>query len=469
VSFSPDGRWLLSTSDNGTTQAWDAKTGERLGPPWPGGLGYARYRPDGRQVAASGWKRPGRLWDFTATARPVEDEQLLAEVQAGSRIDATDSLTLLTPAEVVSGWQKLRERLPEETQVAAARAGAWYVGERQRLLRLGHPGEAAALLDRAVAECPDDPELRTAHGVAAAERKDYTTALDDFRAAARRRPRCWLDVVWVYRITQRSAEGLKVLTDAIDKEPDNGHLWIGRARLRVDLEDWKGLIEDTARAFELGVWEEGWMYSNRGWAHGELGQWAAARDDFAVAAEQEPGNYRHKTRHTAVLIVLRDEAALKEAVGPKGIGLTQREAKDPYAASNTAWVMALTPHGDPKLELELIEHAAKVKPRDLTILNTFGLVLCRNGRFEEAVDKIQEVIAAREKKEASPWDSMILAMAYHRMNKPDEAEKWYAKAQEWFARPAAQRRNHQGRQLSWTDRVELEVLHEEVRKLLGKP
>jgi WD40 repeat protein/tRNA A-37 threonylcarbamoyl transferase component Bud32 len=471
VSFSPDGRWLLAGGDSATVQAWDAATGERLGPSWPAlnGVMYAHWRPDGRQVAVAGWVKSGQLWDFTTPERSLEDEQLLAEVSSGSRLDATGSLTPLSPAEIVSGWQKLRERLPEETRVSAARAGVWYGGERERLLRLKRTAEATAVLERAAAECPDDPELRIIHGVAAAERKDYDTAIEDYRAAARRRARCWLDVAGAYFEAKRLDEGVKALTEAIDREPDNGHLRIARARLDGNLGRWKELIEDTTRAFELGTWELGWMYANRGWAYAELGRWAEARADYAVALEQDPDAALYQIRHVAILIALRDEAALKEAVGPKGIGLAQRGAKDPYAAGNAAWIMALTPFGDPKLELELIEHAAKEKPQDYAVMNTFGLVLYRNGRFEEAVKKIEEAIAAREKKEANPWDCMILAMACHWLNKADEADKWYGKVQEWFAKPAAQRQNYQGKALTWTDRVELEVLHDEVRRLLEKP
>jgi hypothetical protein len=82
------------------------------------------------------------------------------------------------------------------------------------------------------------------------------------------------------------------------------------------------------------------------------------------------------------------------------------------------------------------------------------------------VAKAHEASALREKGE-TVWDWMILALASQRANEPNEAKKWAARVEEWFAQPREKRRSHSGRPLVWYEHVELETLHAELRTTLG--
>ncbi|MBE7504272.1 MAG: protein kinase [Verrucomicrobiales bacterium] len=88
-SFSPDGSRVVTASDDGSARIWDATTGQLLLPPlWHGALLTARgearptnpweygsnvvwavFSPDGRRVATASWDSTGQLWD-AATGSP---------------------------------------------------------------------------------------------------------------------------------------------------------------------------------------------------------------------------------------------------------------------------------------------------------------------------------------------------------------------------------------------------------------
>ncbi|MCA9194348.1 MAG: protein kinase [Planctomycetales bacterium] len=73
LSFSPDGSRLASASDDHTIRMWDTRTGEQLAvmkghTNWIRGLAYC---PDGTQLASAGWDGVLKLWDtktFVETA-----------------------------------------------------------------------------------------------------------------------------------------------------------------------------------------------------------------------------------------------------------------------------------------------------------------------------------------------------------------------------------------------------------------
>ena len=67
VSFSPDGRSIVTASQDHTARVWDAATGEPLTPPMEHSAAVygAVFSPDGRSVLTAGQDGTARLWSAT--------------------------------------------------------------------------------------------------------------------------------------------------------------------------------------------------------------------------------------------------------------------------------------------------------------------------------------------------------------------------------------------------------------------
>jgi tetratricopeptide (TPR) repeat protein len=85
---------------------------------------------------------------------------------------------------------------------------------------------------------------------------------------------------------------------------------------------------------------------------------------------------------------------------------------------------AVVDYGRP---LRLAEQAVASDPRNADCMNTLGTVLYRAGRFEAAVQRLNQSIALQGQG-GTVWDWLFLAMAHHRLGHPEEARRWFEKA-----------------------------------------
>ena len=75
VQFSPDGRKLLSASDDGTVRLWDPETGYPVSEPMRHGARVmsAQFSPDGLQLVTFSSDKAVRIWEVTRAPLPAPD------------------------------------------------------------------------------------------------------------------------------------------------------------------------------------------------------------------------------------------------------------------------------------------------------------------------------------------------------------------------------------------------------------
>jgi WD40 repeat protein/tetratricopeptide (TPR) repeat protein len=98
--FSPDGQTVLTTSDNGAAQFWDALSGQWLGeiPACGEELIGSRFSPDGKLFVLIGESRSAYVWERPPTTLPVPKWLPdLAEAVAGLRLNAAGSAEWVSP------------------------------------------------------------------------------------------------------------------------------------------------------------------------------------------------------------------------------------------------------------------------------------------------------------------------------------------------------------------------------------
>ena len=73
AAFSPDGKRIVTASEDKTARVWDAASGQPIGEPLKGhedGVTSAAFSPDGKRIVTASWDKTARIWD-AATGKPI--------------------------------------------------------------------------------------------------------------------------------------------------------------------------------------------------------------------------------------------------------------------------------------------------------------------------------------------------------------------------------------------------------------
>ena len=94
-------------------------------------------------------------------------------------------------------------------------------------------------------------------------------------------------------------------------------------------------------------------------------------------------------------------------------------------------MQAAAPDAVAKLDrcVQLAEMAVSAEPKRAPWHSTLAAVLYRAGRFETALAQLNKSVEFQGEG-GTTWDFLLLAMIHHRLNHPQEAKEWLAKARQ---------------------------------------
>jgi WD40 repeat protein len=126
LSFSPDGRRIVTSESNGAVRQWDSATGKSVGPHIAGHTDVASavaYAPDGRTIASTGADNTLRLWD-AVSGKPLNPKPPPANSAKALAI-SPDGTLIVTGGEknVIRLWDAHNGQLLKSVQAAETRTG----------------------------------------------------------------------------------------------------------------------------------------------------------------------------------------------------------------------------------------------------------------------------------------------------------------------------------------------------------
>jgi Flp pilus assembly protein TadD len=398
VAFSPDGCRLASASDDYTVKIWDAGTGQKVRT-LHGHLRevlHVTFSPDGRWLASGGDDQTVKVWDAT-TGREL--------------------LTLWGHTAPVSGVAFS----PDSRRLASASFDStvklWDTSVGQELLTLR--GHTAYVLG--VAFSPDGRRLASASD-------DHTVRIWD------------ATVLTPELLVQREARSL---VEALLAKP----LPKAEVLARIGRD---AMITESVRQEALALAEPAWRSMVQREAQ------ALVQSLFAKLLLRPE-----------VLESVRRNDKLSESVRQEALSLARHYPQGAGRFNDASWEVvrqAGAKEADYRLALHRAEVAYRLVPQKVSYLTTLGVAQYRAGRYPEAVDTLaqaERLVPLAHHEGSLPVVLTFLAMAHWQLGKKEEARQWYDKAMQWLQENKQLLEKHVSRQ------EELGRFRAEAEELLG--
>jgi WD40 repeat protein/tetratricopeptide (TPR) repeat protein len=405
-SLSNDGRLLATMAlIKNHVQVWDLATGRALSEPLPHpgdfwGLFRVRFSPNGRYLLTSHKDGQVRYWDWQAGKLVCPPLAHADEVfDAAFTPDGHHAVTAVRNRPEIHIWElKTGRRIAPPVRLGlregtSCETLAITADGRRALANFG--SLALAVVDLEAMLSPSDipnadlallAELATAQHIEAGDLSGMTT--DQWQER------------W-HHLRERNPGLVRSLLGAPNPAV------ISRKR-----------IAQAAASFALGT------------AHARAGRWNEAALELAKVAQLYPSDVRLRIFQASLLLHKGDEQGYRKLCEEEAKGLDQLPF-DPVIANNTVWLFCLRPGADTDCErlVALAKRAVKEARNEqqrMISLNTLGVILYRAGRYQEAIDRLNERVKAGAAAGA-PVDWVFLAMAHLRLGHRAEANRWLEK------------------------------------------
>lgn len=467
VSFSPDNNAVALASADRTVSVWNANAGEktRTLEGHEDRLNSVAYGPSGRYLASAGADKTVRIWDATGKAiRVLRGHTGPVTVVAFSR----DGFHLASGGDdsLVNIWDV--SDLPGERESPAP-----------RLVLRGHTDTILSLNFS-----PDGKRLASSAWDAATKVWDVATGQETitFRKTASNSSPVLFSPDSKRIINARGtevsiweSERASQLIEAADGDAAQQH---AIAWHESELKTCTRVGNWFAAAFHLGRLiaakpDHRPYFVQRGRAYFELEQWAKAAADYEQATQLDRGNDNLWHRSAYLHLRAGNDAGYR-ALCPRFVAAFD-PGKDCRIANALAWTCVLGPDAGvaPDEIVRLAERGvagARAEQPDKvpSYLNTLGAALFRAGRYDEAIQRLNDAIDAHGD-DGTPSDWLFLAMAHHRQGHITDAREWLDVAVEWIEQQAFQKATGGDLDPHFTpDRqIVLQVLRREAESMLG--
>ncbi len=300
-------------------------------------------------------------------------------------------------------------------------------------------GEAIRYYTVALALRPDSPYIANGMGLALDRSGAHRQSLGEFSKAIQLRPdyaEAFINRGEASMHLGQPDQGLADFSRAIELGCTWRQVKADRGWAYTQLRQWDKAIPDLSEAIDSNP-KSAWMpRQHRIWCWSAVGQWEKAEADFIVqrAAYTALPEDDHWIQLGCLRLLQGDDAGygelcerLCERAGLLKQGVTGRVA---YMTSRTCLLKRDGNTPAPQL-LAWAEAALASDPRAPWYLHTVALAHYRAGQFEEAVRCCRESEKADPKWRGTMVNQMLLAMAFQRLDRREDARQCLATAASW--------------------------------------
>jgi serine/threonine protein kinase/WD40 repeat protein/tetratricopeptide (TPR) repeat protein len=407
TAFTGDGR-LMAACIDGKVSLADAATGReltRLSTVQPVAPTPLSFCPDGTKLVVSSDRNTAHVWDL----RRVRGQ--LAPM--GLDWDAPPYATAATANEAAGPLPPRSVRVIGEVLETQARRAFELAEMNRRLganpndaealihrawlrLNLSKPAEAVADLERGVRLRPDDTDARFLLFDACSQANNLGAARAALETYLTRCPDdtdAHVTKGRVAALLRRFPEAADEYTRVLEADPDRDGVRNRRATIMLRLSRFAEALVDINALIKLYP-TDAYNFERRGQAHDGLGDREQAQADRKRAAE-----------------------------------LPQKDAR---YYNGLAWRLAMGPvlMRDPDRAVAEAHKAVALEPGASVYLDTLGIAQFRAGLYSEAIDTLEKSLAAGEC-QSGALDLFFLAMARHKLGRVAEARADFDRALRW--------------------------------------